>query len=247
MMTIKQSRLAIVAAFAAALAMPVMGNAQEDEGPNWLQVRIVNLQANGSAKWVELQKQLVAAERDENIHRDVWQVIRGELDTFHIVSQHKNLAEFDEQGEGAALGDAQADWVAAITPTIASRTQTLSRIHADLSIPAAEDAKRNLLILRYNTVMPGQGDAYQNWVKSDLRPALVKGGITGVNFSRVAFGANVDTWVSASYLENWTAMDGPGPLAYLSEEEDEALFAAWSDMLESREIRVLRYREDLSY
>ncbi len=88
-MTIKQSKLAIVAAFAAALAMPIVGSAQEDEAPNWLQVRVVNLKANGSAKWVELQKQLVAAERaDENDGRGVWEVIRGELDSFHIVSLH---------------------------------------------------------------------------------------------------------------------------------------------------------------
>ena len=247
-MTIKPSRLAIVVAFATALAMPIVGSAQEDEAPNWLQVRVVNLQANGSAKWVELQKQLVAADRaDEDAGRGVWEVIRGELDSFHIVSLHKSRAEFDEQGGGPALGDAQGAWIAAITPTVASRTQTLSRVHADLSIPAADDATQNLLVLRSNTIAPGQNNAFRDWVRDKLKPALVKGGATDVSVSKVVMGGNVGTWVIASAVENWAEIDEPGPLANLSDEENQALFAGWGDMVTSSEVRVLRFREDLSY
>ena len=246
-MTIKQVKLAVVTVFTAALVMPIVGSAQEAGPPKWIQARIVHLQADGSAKWVELQKQLVAAERDENARRDVWEVVRGELDTYHIVSFHQDLAGFDEQGGGAPLGDAQAAWIAAITPTIASRTQTMLRYHLDMSIPFAEDAKRNLMVLRYHTIVPGQGNAFQRWVKEKLKPALVKGGVTGLNYSHVAYGGDTGMWVSASALENWARLDGPGPLAGLSDEENRALFASFGDMVAGTEIRLLRYREDLSY
>jgi hypothetical protein len=123
----------------------------------------------------------------------------------------------------------------------------LSRRYADLSIPAAEDATRNLLVLRYNRVRTGQNGAYQSWVKDKLRPALIKGGATGVNFSKVTYGANTGTWISTSSAENWAALDGRGPLGGLSDEEIAALFAGFSDIVAGTEVRILRYREDLSY
>ena len=147
----------------------------------------------------------------------------------------------------ASLGDAQAAWIAAITPTVASRTQTLSRLHADLSIPAADDATQNLLVLRSNTIASGQNNAFRDWVRDKLRPALVKGGATGVTISKVTMGGNVGTWVIASAAETWAEIDGPGPLANLSDEENRALFAELGDIVTSSEVRVLRFREDLSY
>jgi len=44
-----------------------------------------------------------------------------------------------------------------------------------------------------------------------------------------------------------TEIDGPGPLAAISEEERADLFAPYGDMVTKNEVRILRYRADLSY
>jgi len=236
--------------FAMAL-LPMVASAQdeEDAAPGWTHVRVVALNTSGSDKWIELQQQLAEVSRaDEDAHRDVWQEVRGDLDTYHIVSFPENLAEFDEQGEGGpAMGDDQEAWLAAIVPTISSRTQTLLRQHANLTIPSEDDAEPNLLVLRYIELAPGRGDDFHEWAENQLRPALVEGGATGIFFGHVAFGGNVDTCVIAVNVKDWAELDGPGAFAHLSEEEVDALFASWGDMVVGHEVRILSYRADLSY
>ena len=91
----KYGRVAV--ASVAALLLPLSALAQEEEtaGPSLLQVRVVNTTAAGSAKWIDLQKQAAADIAEGDPGRDVWQVVRGELDTFHIVSPLANYAALD--------------------------------------------------------------------------------------------------------------------------------------------------------
>lgn len=240
---------AVLLLFAMAL-LPMIASAQdeEDAAPGWTHVRVVALNASGSDKWIELQQQLAEVSRaDEDARRDVWQEVRGDLDTYHIVSFPENLAEFDEQGDGPPLGDDQEAWVAAITPTISSRSQTLLRQHANLSIPSDEDAEPNLLLLRYIRLVSDRGDDFHAWIENQLRPVLVEGGATGVFFAHVEYGGSVNTCVVATNIKNWAELDGPGAFAHLSEEELDALFANWGDMVADHEVRILSYRADLSY
>ena len=66
----KYGRIAVAASFAAVLALPAVATAQEDEaedtGPNFLLVRTVNTRTSGTAEWVTLQEQLVAAIPEDN-------------------------------------------------------------------------------------------------------------------------------------------------------------------------------------
>jgi len=246
----KCGRLAAASVFVASLLLPISSMAQDEEpaGPKYLQVRVVHTQANGAEKWVELQAEQKAALDEEGPQRDVWEEVRGDLDTFHIVSFHDELGTFDEQGVGGPpLGDAQAAWVDAIRPTIASRTQTIMRMHNDLSIPTPEGHEPNLVVLRYFTLRQGQGDAFHAWVADKLKPALEAGGDTGVYLAHMAQGGNAATCVLAGHVENWAEFDGPGSFAHLSEEEQDELFADWGSMVARHETRTLQYRADLSY
>lgn len=250
----KYGRTAVAAAFAAVLAMPAALAQEEEEsaGPQYLDVRVVNTRSDGTDEWIELQKQLKAAqdEDEEGPSRDVWRVVRGELDAFHIVSLRDDFASLDEQGGdggGPPLGEAQAAWGEAITGTVLSRTQTIMRMHSDLTIPNPEGYEPNLLMLRYITLRQGQGDAFHTWLNDKLRPALQSGGATGVYFGHVAHGGNVSTCVIAGHAANWAEFDGPGPFNHLTEEAQAALFADWDSMVARHEVRTLAYQADLSY
>ena len=245
----KYGRIAVAASFAAVLALPAVAMAQdeeEDTGPNFILVRTVNTNGSGTDEWIALQEQFVArATENGNGHRDVWEVVRGRLGSFHIVSAHVDHAGFDEQGGGQ--GEAQADWRAAIQKTVASRTQTESRLHKNLSIPLDDDAEPNLLTLRRITLKSGQSEAFHDWAEEELRPALEAGGAKGVYFSHMAQGGDVDTCVIAGHFANWAELDGPGGFSHMSDGERDGLFANWDDMVNSHSVDILSYRADLSY
>ena len=187
-------RLAVMASFVAALVMPLTSSAQEGEnqGPVWLQVRSVSLNADGAASWQDLQKQLAEANRAaEAPRRDVWEEVRGDLDTYHIVSFPENMAEFDEQGENL-LGDAQGDWVASIVPTVSDRTQTILRQHQNLAIPVAEDYEPNLLVVSNTRIQSTLTSAMPRIGFADIVGRVL------INTSRLDPGADKSVPLSAS-------------------------------------------------
>jgi len=248
----KYGRIAVAASFVAVLALPAVAMAQEaeeDTGPNFIMVRTVNVSTGGNAEWVALQQQLVAAEKEAgNGHRWVYQQVRGSLETYHIVSAHADRAGFDDEGNGlASLGDAAADWGAAIGKTISSRSLMEARIHKDFNIPRDEEAERNLLVIRQLTLKQDQADAFHTWIGERLQPALIAGGAKGVRFSHLTQGGNVSICTITTEMANWAQFDADGSLSHMSPGERDGLFANWDDMVEKHEVRVAAYRADLSY
>jgi hypothetical protein len=253
LMTIsKYGSIAVAASLAAVLAMPTVTVAQEEEaedtGPNFIMIRTVKVSTGANAEWVALQQQLVAAEKEAGTdHRWVYQQVRGSLETYHIVSAHADRAGFDDDDGLASLGDAAADWGAAISKTISSRSLREARIHKDLTIPRDEETERNLMVVRRTTLKQGQGRVYHAWVADRLLPALIAGGATGVSFNHTSQGGSSAMCTMTAEVANWAEFDGDGALSHLSPGERAGLFANWDDMVESSEVLVGAYRADLSY
>jgi len=79
-----------------ALGVPQLASSQ-DEDRTWLQVRTVHVKSDRFDDFVELQIKLSEANKAAGrTGRDVWQEIRGDLATFHVVNSIDNLAELDE-------------------------------------------------------------------------------------------------------------------------------------------------------
>jgi len=230
------------------LLLPAFVAAQDGEERQYLAVRTVTVTAEGSATWVEQQRQLAAVHKERgDPTRHVWQEVTGDIDTFHIVTFPDGFAGRDEAPEGPPMGDAQAEWVAKISPTVASRNTVVLRRYPQHTIPNADDSAPGLSTLRYTTIAPGKSGAFNTWIGEKLVPALKKGGAEGVRFNRIVFGGNTNVWVSSNSLPNFAALDGPGPLAYLSDEENAELFDGWGEMVWESDVRLVRFRDDLSH
>ncbi len=233
--------IALVVAFA-----PTQVFAQDNER-TFIQVRTVHVKGGMVSEYIELQKQLMEAlKAADGPGRGAWREIRGDLSTFHFVTSLEKLGDNDTPFDPPMDDDAWAEWIAAITNATHSSTRIILRTHPEYSTMPDADRDPNLLFLRYRTVGQGKMDDYHNWVEYNLSPALKKGG-ADVNWSHIVIGGNNRTWISATYLDNWAAMDGDGPFADMSEEEIDALLGPSADMVVESENRLLQYRADLSY
>lgn len=230
-----------------ALLLPALAVAQDDEGPQWLSVRTVTAHASGVRTWVERQQEM--SERRKEVGagtRHVWQEINGNLDTFHIVTFPENFAGGDTPPDEPLMGEAQDEWEAAIGPTIDSRSTMVLRYYPELSRPPEEGVEPALLVLRYHTVAPGKSGDYQAWLSDQLLPALDKVGVTGMNTNRVVRGGDTNLWIRGSRVPNFAALDQPGPLMKLSQEERAELFGGLDGVVWINEVKLLRYRADMS-
>ncbi len=239
--------LAVLAAIIlVATLFPAQISAQDDER-TYIQVRSVKVKGGMGAEFVDLQKQLAEAMKaDDRPGRNVWQEIRGDLGTFHFVTTLDKFGDMDTPFDPPMDDEAWTNWVAGISNATDWSTRTIIRTHPEFATASGDGRETNLLYLRFRTVGPGMMDDYHDWVKNELSPALKKGG-ADVTFSHVVLGGNNRTWISGTYLDNWAAMDGPGPLAYMSEDEVDSLLEPANAMVVESENRLLRYRADLSY
>jgi len=232
---------------AISLLAPITASAQDAER-SYSQVRTVHVIPSKVGEFVELQKQFKAAlEAAGRPGRGVWQEVRGGQNVFHLVVPAENLAALDTQPGRVMEEEAWSAWTAALAGTLDSSTRVITLRYPQASIPGDEDAELNLLLLRRLTVAPGQGGAYRDWVRDQLIPALNDVGSTGHYFSRIIFGGNSDTYIQSTTIPNWAALDQPGPLAGLSDERRAAMFEGFSDMVWESDLRILRYRGDLSH
>lgn len=220
----------------------------QDEDRTWLQVRTVHVKPDRYNDFEDLQIKLSEAQQAAGQSgRWVWEEIRGDLSTFHIVQSVDNLAELDESSEPPMGEEEWAAWIKAIYETTDSSKRTILRSHLEWSIPADEDSEPGLLVLRTTTVAPNKMYEYHGWIQDQLVPALIKGGAKGVTFNHTVFGGDSNTWVSGSRIPNWAALQRRrGSLAYMSDEDYAALFAPLGEMVIASDIRILRYRADLS-
>lgn len=232
----------------AALLLPALAAAQDDEGPSYFSVRTFDVKPGHGDQFRELMGQITEAGDAAGWQpRANYMEIRGELGTYYSVTGIENFAMFDEEFEAPMDEGAWENWLAAMRHAGRATSLVVYRTYPRLSIVPPEDAAAPSLIqLRFTRVYPGKNGAFADWVENKLKPALEEGGVQSVNYSRAVIGADTNLWISGMRLENWAALDEPGPLSHLSDDEMEALFEGWGDIVESTNVRMIRYLPDIS-
>lgn len=214
--------------------------------PPLLSVRVVHVKPDKVDEWESLQKEYSAALAKSGESRSIWQVARGDLDTYHIVSPLQKFADLDTPPTPPMEAGAWAQWQMKASQCVADRQFMILRTNADSSIPLKEGRKRNLLLLTMRQHAPGRGPEYGAAQAKEVFPALRKAGVNGFTTAQVVAGGNSRTWVTAEYLDKWSDLDGPGPLAKALGENASKLAAKLGSMVVDVERIVLRFREDLS-
>ena len=230
------------------LATFLTGSLNAQDSNRLLTVRVITVAGGKTAEFVDLQRELTAAQKQAGSPgRWVWQEVRGNSNTFHVVTYSDNYAAFDEPSESVLGKAGGATWVSRISATVQSREVMTLRWPSDLEIKPEEGVEPNLLVLWKRKIAQGKSGAYRKWLVDKLMPALKKVGVTGYSVGRVDSGGNTNTWISARRLSSWSNLDEPGPFADLSAEERESLFADLEGLTVDTEKFILRYRADLSH
>ncbi|HEY8519646.1 MAG TPA: hypothetical protein VIN61_06175 [Gammaproteobacteria bacterium] len=181
----------------------------------------------------------------------VWQVVFGDQNTYHIVSQLESFASLPELEAHPPMEQAQwASWMERIRGTIDSQELGIARVHADLSMLPQEGpsgANAELLILVTDTLLPGKRGEFVSLLRDELIPAFRKSPIMGLVTNEMAFGPGAGSWVFAVPVQSWAELDKPMPLiTSMGQEAAEALLARADAMVARSETIVLRARPDLS-
>ena len=238
--------LAAVAGLLLSLAPP-SALAQDDE-PGWVNVRVIEVKPDRVAEWEQLQQQRNEAIKKAGLTgREIWKVVRGDVDTYHIVTRVSKLGGNDEPPPDPLGVAGFQQWVSRINQCVGDRQVLTLRRRPALSIPAKEGRKPNLAILRLRTTGPGQGQAYAAHLRDDLIPALKKAKFDGLYVSQVFAGDSPRTWAVFALVDNWAAFDEPSPLIKtLGQEETLKLIQKGGKLIERSETLLLQYRADLS-
>ncbi len=200
-----------------------------------------------TAEFVDLQRQMAEARKKAGLPgRWVWQEVRGDSSTYHIVSFEKNLAAFDELGDNAMSDAESARWIDRITAITHTRKVANVQLYSDLVIDPNPGYQPNLLRLTERRIKQGYGQAYRKWLTEKQIPMRKKLGGTGYSVGKTILGGNTNTWTTAQHFSSWAEMDKPGIFSKLSAEEREELFASSRELVIDTHTILARYRSDMS-
>jgi len=237
----------LLALAASVLAISGTAIAQDDDHGLYT-VRATTVIPGKGQEYQELMAKL-ATSRKAAGHSGVnmWQVVRGPASTFYTVTDAEKYADlagpFDS---GMSDGDWQR-WLSRIVDVIDHSVVTTLRTHGELAITAESGGAPNMVLLRYSVLKPGTGDDHHEWLGESLVPALKAGNGRGWSVSDVRLGEDVNTWISATRIDSWEQMDGPGPLSHMSERARNNLLDDYFERVESSRTELIRHLPDLSY
>lgn len=236
-----------VAVVVTSLLLTTTGLAQSDV-PRYMNVVILKVKADMRGEWESLQKEYVAAMKKGGFpSRNVWQVVRGDTNEYHILTRLEKFADLDESRP--VMGEVDlARWIARVTKCVASRRVHTLEYLSNLSIPAHPERKPRFAELIFAEIAPGRGADFTVLREKEMLPAYKKGGFDGLYVHRVRFGDSSGLWTIARFADSWADFDGPGPLQRgLSEEGYESLVSKLNEVTVRRGRLVVRHRPDLSY
>jgi muconolactone delta-isomerase len=217
----------------------------------WNQVRIIKVKGDRVADFEARLKELGAAIARRGESFNVWQVVFGEQNTYHIVSQLESFASLPQLEANPPMEQAQwTSWLEGIRGTIDSQVMGVAEVHTDLSkLPQGPQATANaeLMILATQSLLPGKRQEFVALLRDQLIPAFRQSSVLAVVTNEMAFGSGSGDWVFAVPIQSWAELDKPMPLiTSMGRQAAEALMSRADAMTDRSETIVLQTRPDLS-
>ncbi len=214
----------------------------QEGGPARISVRLVNVKADAVAQFEAAIADRAAVEQAAGrpaLH--VYERIRGpDLPGYTITSIDSDYNDLPPVQDDPA-------WIDRILHSINDSTLLTIEIYPELGIPVGSLAPSGeFMRVRVRTTSPSNRQAYFEWHRDELTPALREGGITDLRSGRIIMGGNSNTFVRYTFANEFPAQ-GPDVAAAVGEREFERIISREPDLLVSSEDYVYRYRPELSF
>jgi hypothetical protein len=221
--------------------------------PEWMHVRYVQVRPDMLQEWEDIQKNEVnPAIRKAGVpFRSVWQTaVFGDAFSFILVEPIEKFARFDEASpvESGAGKEESARIAAKLRKCIVSSRGVAGRFRTDLSILKALQRPPGLGIAVDITVEPSKRDEFEQFFKNEALPAWRKTEIDGLQVLQPVFGGVTNRYSMVFLVGKFAYLDGGPPLLKaLGAEGMKKLEDRAAALIESEEITMYFYRDDLSY
>jgi len=115
----------------------------------------------------------------------------------------------------------------------------------ELSIEPKSGWEPKLAVVTTTTIAPGRDDDYENFVKTAVLPAIRKANPKAYLVSRVAYGGNLNQYISVVLLDSFADLQRWRE-AFAKEAAAARLAAKSAGIVTNRENAIYRYAPDLS-
>lgn len=219
------------------LAMPFSAHGQDD-GTGYISVRFADVKPGETAQFEAAIKDIGSALREGGApFFHVYQRIRGEAG-YTIVSLDGAYNDLPPVELDPAL-------IQRVTATLNGTTLLTLAIDPTIGIQGSFEPEGNFMYVRVRTTSPANRDAYYEWQRDDLVPALRQAGLSDRRAGRVVAGGNVNTFVEFTYSDEFF---GDLNIAdTVGERRFEQIIAEGNALTVGAEDYRYRFRRDLSF
>lgn len=220
--------------------------------PQLLMVNEIQLKPETAPEWADLQKaELIPAQRKSGLAwRDTWaNGPGGDPYLRAVVTPISSLAQFDNPNPLVkVLGEQPfAAYSAKNRRLVASAHSTIITTRPDLGF-GTRPAAYKLALFTVINVTNGRSAEFEAFIKSDVVPALKKGGVAYYSLSQVVFGGDSHQYLSLLPADNYAELAKGHPLERALGADGMARLLQKSGSFVTRvERRIIRYLPDLSY
>lgn len=227
------------------LAAPALLFAQEDAGPALVSVRLVNVIPGSNNEFQAAIAQLAAAnEAAGRPYFHVYQRVRGpDLPSYAIITMDGAFSEQPPLDIDASVFDR-------INHSLYGSDLMTIAFDPELGISTGSvEPSGEYMSVRVRTTSPANRQAYYDWHANELTPAAREGGIRDLRAGRVILGGNSNTFIRYYYGDSiQSAPGGGGNLGQaLGERDFQRLIDNEAALIQSDEMYIYRFREDLSW
>ena len=227
-------------------------SASTPQQPQLLMINEIQLKPETAPDWTELQKSMLETQKKVATRgREVWASGPGGDPYLRaIVTPIASIAQFDNPNPFAkVLGEqAFAEFSAKNRKLVAGSHSTIVITRPDLGFGARPATTPKLAILSIVNAANGRGPELEAFLKTDVVPALKKGGVTYYSVVQVVFGDDVNKYMTLTLVNDFAEIAKGSPLERALGREGMLKLTQKSGPLVTRlERRIIRYLPDLSF
>ena len=220
--------------------------------PQWYSINVVSVRPERLDDWLALQRNeaIPALQKAGVRERGAWVSVYGDGFEYFFATPLAKMADRDQPGPFVrALGEDGARAYNAKLRGMVERTRAIAiQALPDMSIVPPPSFEPKLAVLTFSYVAPGRGPDYENYLKTDLLPAIRKAQPAGFLHSRTIFGGDAGEYVSLRYIDSFAEID-KGPLLTQAVGAAAAgrITAKAAGMLTRQERKIYRFVPNLSF